>query len=156
VTDVNNARIRRIAPDGAVTTLAGSTYGFADGAGGSAQFTYSLGQLIADGSGGAYVVDGIRVRHVTAAGVVTTVAGRTTAGSADGPVATATFESINGLAAAGSALLIGDAGTVRKLEAGQVTTMPVDRHWEAVWMDRLVSPDSSHPRACVPSARTCS
>jgi sugar lactone lactonase YvrE len=123
VTDVNNARIRRIAPDGAVTTLAGSTYGFADGAGGSAQFTYSLGQLIADGSGGAYVVDGIRVRHVTAAGVVTTVAGRTTAGSADGPVATATFESINGLAAAGSALLIGDAGTVRKLEAGQVTTI---------------------------------
>jgi sugar lactone lactonase YvrE len=69
--------IRKITPDGVVTTLAGQagTFGTADGTAGDARFS-SLGGLAADGQGNIYVADGDAVRVVTPAGVVTTIAGR--------------------------------------------------------------------------------
>ena len=69
--------IRRVAPDGTVTTLAGSDkVGFADGAREAARFHLPSG-LAVDRAGNVYVADPVnsRVRKVTPEGVVTTIAG---------------------------------------------------------------------------------
>ncbi len=57
VADCNNHRIRRITPDGWVTTLAGTNLaGYADGSGASAQFNGPFGVTV-DSAGNVYVAD---------------------------------------------------------------------------------------------------
>ncbi|MFC5495941.1 hypothetical protein ACFPOE_00200 [Caenimonas terrae] len=79
VSDLNNATIRRVAPDGGVTTLAGlpgvvaGTRVRQDGTGSGA--TFVAPEDMAMGPDGAlYVVDSGSLRRVTTDGVVTTVA----------------------------------------------------------------------------------
>ena len=92
VADSNNHRIRKITPEGVVTTFAGSTEGFADGTGNTAQFYYPAGVAV-DSSGNVYVTDNgnHRIRKITSAGVVTTFAGTGTKDFADGAANTAKF-----------------------------------------------------------------
>ncbi|MCO4760285.1 MAG: SMP-30/gluconolactonase/LRE family protein, partial [Myxococcales bacterium] len=91
VADYSNNRIRKVAPDGTVTTLAGAGSGYNDGAGVSAKFAGPIGVAL-DSRGSLYVTDyrNHRLRRVTPEGQVSTVAG-STAGFANGSGSLAKF-----------------------------------------------------------------
>jgi len=79
VTDAINNLIRKITPDGTVSTLAGSgSPGSANGTGTAASFNDPAG-IAVDASGNLYVADANNnlIRKISPAGVVTTLAGNT-------------------------------------------------------------------------------
>jgi len=130
VVDTNNHRIRLVTPAGVVTTLAGGSGGFADGTGTGASFLYPFGVAVIPSSGVIVVADGgnNRIRLITPAGVVTTLAGQATAGFADGTGAAASFSGPQGVAVIPSTGVIvvadGDNNRIRLITpAGVVTTL---------------------------------
>jgi hypothetical protein len=99
VADTGNNLIRKITAAGVVTTLAGSSSGFNDGVGSLAKFNSPTG-VAADALGNVYVADktNYRIRKVTAAGVVTTLAGNGSSSLANGVPESSSFKSPRGLA----------------------------------------------------------
>jgi sugar lactone lactonase YvrE len=99
VADMLNQKIRKITPDGTVTTLAGSSQGYADGTGANAQFNYPAG-ITVDRDGNVLVTEwaNSKIRRITPAGVVTTIMGSATTGYNDGPIAQAQFNLPYGIA----------------------------------------------------------
>jgi RHS repeat-associated protein len=94
IADIGNDRIRRVGPDGIISTVAGSGYhGFAgDGGPATAAWLYSPSGVAVGPNGSLYIADwgNYRVRRVEPDGVITTVAGDGTQGfSGDGGPATA-------------------------------------------------------------------
>lgn len=121
-------RIRRISPDGRVTTLAGSVAGFTDGGGEAARFSTPSGlALAADGT--LYVADtgNHAIRRIAPDGQVSTVAGDGTPGDADGPAPQARFNGPIGIALAPDGrLLVADTynDRIRAIDAaGIVSTL---------------------------------
>ena len=98
VGDTFNHRIRKITPAGVVSTLAGSTEDFADGAGNTAQFDYPYG-VVVNSEGNVYVADAFnhRIRKITPAEMVSTLVG-TMEGYKDATGTTARFNYPSGVA----------------------------------------------------------
>ncbi|HEY9722905.1 MAG TPA: NHL repeat-containing protein [Oscillatoriaceae cyanobacterium] len=129
VADQSSCEIRKISPTGDVTTLAGSTTpGSADGNGTDARFNYPA-DVALDANGNLYVADqnNDEIRKISRTGDVTTLAGSTTAGSADGNGSEAGFLTPNSLAMDPYGNLIvadGGNGAIREITAaGVVTTL---------------------------------
>lgn len=114
VTDFRNHVIRKIAPNGEVTTFAGrgpSQSGDADGTGTMAAFAYPSSIAI-DASGNLYVVDNNRkIKRITPYGVVTTIAGNGSSGTTDGLGKDASFKGL-------LALTIDNIGNIYVSESG--------------------------------------
>ncbi|WP_158305343.1 immunoglobulin domain-containing protein [Opitutus terrae] len=131
VADSNGHAIRKVTPAGVVTTLAGGPlrYGYMDGPGTEAQFSYPRG-IAVNATGVIFVSDrsAHTIRRVDQLGNVSTWAGHGgSAGSADGPGDQARFRDPEGLAidAAGN-VYVADINnhTIRKINpAGEVTTL---------------------------------
>ena len=131
VADSGNHLIRVIATNGIVSVLAGNpeTFGSADGTGTNAFFNNPVGLALApDGSLFVSDANNFTLRRVTAAGVVTTIAGAAGQdGSTDGTAAAARFGKPAELALApNGTLYIADAArhTIRRLTPdGRVSTI---------------------------------
>jgi sugar lactone lactonase YvrE len=127
VADTGNNRIRKITPQGLVSTLSGDgSAGHADGPAAQAQFDGPIG-ITVDALGNVYVADTYndRIRKITPEGNVSTIAGAGL-GYADGPANTALFDTPCGIVvAADGALIVADTGNqrLRKIADGQVTTL---------------------------------
>ncbi len=129
--DAANNTIRKVAPDGQVTTLAGraEVSGTADGTGKTARFNWPTGVAV-DSAGIVYVADMANntIRRVTSAGEVTTLAGLAgQAGSADGTGNAAGLNGPYSVAIDGAGnIIVADTynHTIRRVTpAGEVTTL---------------------------------
>lgn len=123
------SRIRKISNTGIVSTLAGSgAWGFADGTGAAAQFQGVMGLCI-DPQGNLYAADntGNRIRKITPAGVVTTIAGSGAYTSVDGIGAAASLMRPHALCIDSNGNLYvgeGHGNKIRKITpSGVVTTL---------------------------------
>ena len=127
-----NSAIRKVViATGSVITIAGSSCtGSADGKGAAASFNYPSGVAI-DGEGNLYVVDegNNEIRKVVlATGMVSTIAGCTSWGFANGVGSAAKFDAPYGITADGNGDLFvadGDNNQIRKviIATGAVTTL---------------------------------
>jgi DNA-binding beta-propeller fold protein YncE len=120
VADTGNHAIRKVTPQGVVTTLAGGgAPGYLDGVGRQAQFNGPVGVAV-DKAGNVLVADTYndRIRKIAPDGTVSTLAGSGAPGLQDGPAAAAMFDTPSGIAVdAQGVIYVADTGNgaVRKL-----------------------------------------
>jgi hypothetical protein len=120
VTDAGNQNIRKIAPGGVVTALAGAVgnAGNVDGTGAAAQFNFPIG-LATDSLGNVYVADtqDQAIRRIMPGGVVTTLAGSARRnGVAGGTDPAAVFRGPRGMAMDGAGNShVADTFAIRKI-----------------------------------------
>jgi sugar lactone lactonase YvrE len=135
VADRKNHAIRKVSPDGVVTTVAGSftgsgtggLTGSSDGSASGARFNHPS-DVVVDGAGNIYVADSGNhaIRKIDLSGNVTTLAGDLGySGYQDGTADSAMFNSPQGIAidAAGN-IIVADTtnGLIRKVTPGGVVT----------------------------------
>jgi DNA-binding beta-propeller fold protein YncE len=152
VADSFNHRIRKITPQGQVSTLAGTgAHGHRDGEGAVALFDYPEGVAV-DGDGNVIVADEFnhRIRRITPQGQVSTLAGNGDEGCRDGERTLAQFNCPSGLAVdAGGNVIVTDTGNERIrmiTPQGQVSTLAgtgVQGHADG---DRLALAQFHNPR----------
>ena len=129
VGDTNNHTIRKIAPGGVVTTLAGfpGSSGTTDATGNNARFNQPRG-IAVDGAGVLYVADtnNHTIRKITAGAVVTTLAGLAgTSGNTDATGNAARFNGPRGVAVdSAGTLYVADTNNnrIRQVTAAAVVT----------------------------------
>jgi hypothetical protein len=128
VADSGNHAIRAVAANGMVSTIAGSGHtGDRDGTGAQAELNNPTA-IALDNAGNIYVADSgnQKIRKVTPAGVVTTVAGSGDKTLTNGPAANAGFNDPEGIVVTRSgAVIVSDTKnhTIRRIEAGVVSTV---------------------------------
>jgi sugar lactone lactonase YvrE len=131
VADTGNNAIRKVAPDGSVSTLAGGgEAGYLDGVGRAARFDGPVGVAVGR-DGTVWVADTYndRIRRIGRDGSVTTVAGSGTPAGLDGIGAAAAFDTPTAIAVSKDAVLfVADTGNdaVRRIDKdGSVSTLAV-------------------------------
>ena len=135
VADSGNHAIRKVSPQGAVTTLAGTGIaGFRDGDAAQAQFHAPMGVAV-DAIGRVYVADtwNDRIRVIEPDGRVRTLAGGDRPGLVDGAGELARFDTPTALAVAGDGTVwVADTGNraLRAVDAGGAV-----RTWQADPLD---------------------
>lgn len=126
ITDADNTRIRKVSSTGTITTYAGNgMLGFAgDGGPATDGKLYQPAAIKLDATGNLYIADGFnqRIRKVTTAGVISTIAGKGTYGfSGDGGSALfAEFNGTQGVAVDATGIIyVGDKtnNRIRKIDA---------------------------------------
>jgi tetratricopeptide (TPR) repeat protein/sugar lactone lactonase YvrE len=131
VPELGNHTVRKITSAGVVSTIAGlaGNAGSADGAGSVARFNSPIAAAL-DSAGNVYVADSGNhtIRKITAAGVVSTIAGLAgNAGSTDGIGSLARFNNPDGIAVDGSGnIYVAESAnhTIRKITPdGLVSTL---------------------------------
>ncbi|MBL7998726.1 MAG: SMP-30/gluconolactonase/LRE family protein, partial [Candidatus Kapabacteria bacterium] len=120
VADQLNHRIRKISPDGDVTTYAGSTRGLKDGYGSEAQFSFPSG-IAVDSNGMVFVADygNHVIREISQDGTAQILAGNGVSGNTDGLRRKAQFSFPYALA-------IGDAGELYVADYGNHRIRKID------------------------------
>ena len=129
IADTSNNRISKITADGTVSTVAGDgAVGYVDGPAAQARFNGPVG-IAVDAQGNVFVADTYndRIRLVSPDGQVSTVAGGSTPGFADGDRNTSLFDTPCGIVVAiDGTLIVADTGNdrLRKItKDGNVSTM---------------------------------
>jgi len=126
IADFGNNSIRKITPEGIVSTLAGGTYGYLDGTGPAASFKGP--RSIAAAPDGSLVVTEYTpaIRRVSASGVVSLIAGGITGGAVDGVGPAAKFgNSPDGVVvdSAGNIFVADTANyTIRRIDSSATVT----------------------------------
>jgi len=133
IVDQNNQQIRKITPAGVVSQFAGGgsaggkATGHADGTGVAATF-YTPDAIVIDTDDNLYITDRTNneIRKITPAGVVTTLAGQTTAGEVDGVGGSAKFNAPIGMVFHNGYLYVSElsGNNIRRVSlTGVVTTI---------------------------------
>lgn len=132
IADGHNQRIRKVAPNGVITTVAGTGVAGFSGDGGqarNARLNFPI-DVATDALGNLYVMDGmnVRVRQITTDGVIRTIAGNGQSGfSGDGgPATQASFLDPQGIfVSRDGSLYVADRGNdrIRKVSAGIIRTI---------------------------------
>ena len=130
IADTENHRIRKVTPQGIISTVAGSDTASGDGGPAISSRLFQPAGIAIDASGNVYIADSNnhRVRMVTPAGTMQTVAGNGSAGySGDNNIATsAQLFNPGGIAIDRSgALFIADTGNhvIRRVAGGVISTV---------------------------------
>jgi hypothetical protein len=127
-TGEGNHRVRKVTPAGIITTVAGNgNYGYSGDGGPAIQAMISVSGIAVDTAGNLYIAGSSRVRKVTPAGIITTIAGNGSQGYTGdgGPATQASFFGPYKVAVdqAGN-LYVLDFSSVRKVtSAGIITTV---------------------------------
>jgi len=126
VTDYGNNRIRKITKEGVVSTIAGSSSGYANGMGTEAMFNCPIG-IIIDSNKNLFVTDcgNHRIRKISPSGMVSTFAGTGIRGDLDGVSLHAQFRRPSGIAIdpLGN-IYVSDWSRIRKISPqGSVSTI---------------------------------
>ncbi len=132
IADTRNGRVRKVTPDGVISTIAGGgAFGVAgDGVPATSAEMRGVRDIFIDSSGNIYVLDDIRVRKITTDGVINTIAGCFACAGAPNQDGIPATESVlwtypfRIAVDAGGILYIAEADRVRKVGAdGIITTI---------------------------------
>lgn len=149
VADTGNHAIRRVDPDGSVSTLAGDgTPGYADGPAHQARFNGPIGIAVAR-DGRIFVSDTYndRIRVIGVDGTVTTLAGSGQPGMEDGLADSASFDTPTGLAFDSRGILyVADTGNrvIRSVDMNGGVSTPAWAHGDGLFrpLGLAVGPDN--------------
>lgn len=143
IADTAASTILKLTPAGDLSTLAGhaGTTGAVDGTGTSATFNFPAG-VAANAAGTVYVADTLNneIRQITPAGVVSTLAGSSQHGSADGTGAAAGFWYTGGIAVNATGLLyVSDSEncTIRQITPQGVVPTLAGMVGDFAWADGM-------------------
>jgi uncharacterized protein (TIGR03437 family) len=147
IADIGNNRVRKLAPDGTITTVAGNGNPGYSGDGGQAVSAevMPLSGLTLDGSGNLYIAEGGRVRKVTPGGIISTISGTAGNGPA-APLENTAANSSNNIAADSQGdLYLASAGNQKIGANGSISTFSNSRTPAAVALDAAGNLYASDP-----------